>query len=208
MSDDVMTTKEAFVQDLHEVSEGLYTLINAKFGSVSRIKDPISSIEAAIIVQGKMAANFNNAILVPLSGLPIVEAMLRSGQYNPSIQCLLLSMLQTTGATGGNDFAVNFSDKGTYPVGKQQLIVKINAGQASAASANIYGADAISFDCNKGADSPDFIGDFEIKEAGDYTMTVAVEYQGEPQPKTKDLALTFSAAETPAEPEEPAEDGA
>ena len=199
---DVMSTKEAFVQDLHEVSEELFALLNVKFGSVSKIEDSVSGVEAAIIVQGKMALNFNNAILVPLSGLPIVEAMLRSGQFNPSIQCLLLSMLQTVGGTGGNDFAVNFSDKGTYTVGKQQLIVKINAGQATAVSANLYGADAISFDCNKGADSPDFLGDFEIKEAGDYTMTVAVEFQGETQPKTKDIALTFTAAETPEEPEE------
>ena len=202
----VTSAKPDFVAALHELSGELDALFGARFGAVSKITLNVSSVENAIIVQGEMAKNFNNSFLAPLAGLPIVEAMLRSGQFNPAIQCLLLSMLQTTGATAKNDFAINFADGASYPVGRQQLIVKIIAGSASAVSAELFGASPVSFVCDKGADSPDFIGEFKVAEAGDYTLTVSAEFTETDKPESKTVRIVFSGAEEEEAEEEETEE--
>ena len=51
-----------------------------------------------------MAVNLNNAILVPLGGMPVVELCLHVGQRNKVLQDMLLAILEyldAFGFTGG-----------------------------------------------------------------------------------------------------------
>ena len=100
-----MSIKDDLIRDLDIEIEGLIDFVDVPFGACDSLPLP-STVEAAIITQGKAAANFNNVILVPLAGIPIIQLFLHVGQRNKVLQDMLLAGLEyfdfNTGSFPGN----------------------------------------------------------------------------------------------------------
>ena len=90
-------SKHALIEKLYEVPE---TLLNRVFGTFTDIPFPATE-EDAIIAIGQLSANLNNLLLKPLSGLDIVELLLRVGQKNSTAIDSLLSGLEAIAGGGG-----------------------------------------------------------------------------------------------------------
>ena len=107
-------SKKTLVDALYVVPE---VLLNRIFGEFPDIPMPETE-EAAIIAIGKFSANMNNFLLKPLSGLDIVELLLRVGQKNSTAIDALLSGLEVIAGAegGGGKLAVTCpTDGGVYP---------------------------------------------------------------------------------------------
>lgn len=194
-----MATREELERALHEIPPSILSVLTAKFGDVSSVNTP-DNIEDALIVQGKVAANFNNAILMPLSGVPIIELALRIGQNNPSTQAMLLSMLKTTGSLGSDAFTVNLSDGDTFPVGEVSISVNVSKGSASSVSGTFSGPDNVDFDCDKSGSDKAWTASPTITTEGEYTVTIIVAF--DTQDKEESVHIEITPA--PVEPDLPA----
>jgi len=101
-------SKDAFIQDVQgTMSQALLEKQDAVFGTVEPLTMP-NTVDDAIIAIGKANVAFTNAILVPLSGLPIVELILKNGQQNEVSMGLLLSALEMTATVAGISLYVVF----------------------------------------------------------------------------------------------------
>lgn len=190
---------EDIIKAIHEVPPAIAAMLEMCFGTVAEVTSP-GTVEESLIIQGKVAANFNNAILKPLSGLPLVELALRIGQNNPSTQGMLLSMLKITGSLGKDAVTCNLKEGGTYPVGKLPITVSVSGGSASAVSGAFSGPENDDFDFDKSGEGKDWQAEPEIKAAGDYTIDIAVELE-----ERKELSFHVSITDAPAQPEQPEE---
>ena len=188
---------EDIIKAVHEVPPSIAAMLDMCFGSVSDVETP-STVEESLIVQGKVAVNFNNAILKPLSGLPLVELALRIGQNNPSTQGMLLSMLKITGSLGKDAVTCNLQEGGTYPVGALPITVSVSGGTASAVSGAYSGPGNDDFDFDKPGEGKDWKASPDITTPGDYTIDISVELE-----ERKELSFHITISDAPAEPAQP-----
>ena len=105
--------KRSLVDAIYKVPE---SLLNRVFGNFSDIPVPATE-EDAIIAIGQLSANLNNLLLKPLSGLDIVELLLRVGQKNSAAISAMLSGLEVlAGADGGGKLTIiSPIDGGVFP---------------------------------------------------------------------------------------------
>ncbi len=188
-----MADRSDLITALHEVPPALAAMMEKTFGTVTSVTPP-DNVEDALKVQGVVAANFNNAILMPLSGLPIIELALRIGQNNPAVQAMLLSMLKVSGSLGKDAFTVTIQDGGSYPVGALPITVSVSGGVAGAESGALSGPENIEFEFDKGGAGKDWTAHPEIATAGEYTLDIAVEFPSASEPKTQTFHLTITDA--------------
>lgn len=190
MADDI-------IQALHEVPPSIAAVLSMCFGQVVDVDMP-ATVEDSIIIQGKVAANFNNAILKPLAGVPIVELALRIGQNNPSVQGMALSMLKATGSLGKDAFVCNLQEGASYPAGALPITVTVSGGSASAVSGAYSGPDNGDFEFNKSGADKSWTASPEFNELGDYTIDLVLEFE---ERKEATYHITIIAApETPPAP--------
>lgn len=192
--------RAALIDALHEVPPELAALLTAKFGEVATVAAP-STVEESLIVQGKVAAAFNNAILKPLSGLPIVQLALRIGQNSPTNMAMLLSMIKMSGSLGKNTFQVSWKDGATYALGKLPPLSVTPSGKVSAVSGDLSGPKNLEFDFDKTEGSDAWTASPGMKEAGDYTLTVSVAFVELDKPKTQSISVKITAAPAAEEDE-------
>ncbi len=62
-------------------------------GNVQAV-DPPSSVEEAILASARVMVNYNNAMLVPLSGFPLIKAILYCGSRVPASVASVFTQLQ------------------------------------------------------------------------------------------------------------------
>lgn len=85
------------------------------FGEFPEIPVPETE-EDAIIAMGKFSAYVNNSLLMPLSGLDLVELLLRVGQRSsPAIAAVLANLEVISGDGGGKLTVISPTDGGVYP---------------------------------------------------------------------------------------------
>jgi hypothetical protein len=192
--------RSVLIEALHEVPADLAAMLTATFGNVASVSVP-TTVDESLIVQGKVAAAFNNAILRPLSGLPIVQLALRIGQNNPTNMAMLLSMLKVSGSLGKNTFQVSWTDGATYALDKIPPLSVTPNGRVSAVSGELSGPKNLEFDCDKGEESDVWTATPAIEEAGEYTLTVAVTFLDVDDPKSQSLSVTITTTEEQDEPQ-------
>ncbi len=161
---------------LHEVPESLSELLERKFGEVSDVTSP-NSVEDSLIAQGKVAANFNNAILKPLADLPIVELALRIGQNNPTVQGMFLTMLKLTGAMGPDALTCNLKDGDKFPPGSVTIVAATTGGTCSAVHGAFSGPENGDFEFDKASPGTKWAASPEFVTPGDYTVTISAEFE-------------------------------
>lgn len=107
-------SKALLAQALYQdIPDDLKSLFNTKLGSFSSLGNP-SDEKEAVIVMGKFCVEVQNNLLKPLSGLPVVQALLYLGSLNPPIIASLFSGLESI--EGGGPFDVIApKDGGVYP---------------------------------------------------------------------------------------------
>lgn len=188
-----MAINELLKIAMHEVPESIAEMLDRTFGEVTDVSSP-NSVEDSLIVQGKVAANFNNAILKPLSGLPIVELALRIGQNNPTVQGMLLTMLKVTGSMGKDALTCNLKDGDSYPAGKLTIVVSTSGGTCSGVYGAFSGPENGDFEFDKGSSGSKWAASPEIVTPGDYTIDLSAEFE---KRKEATYHITITEPETP-----------
>lgn len=186
-----MSEREEFIKALHEVPPSILDMLDATFGNVPEVEIP-DNVEKSLICQGKVAAHFNNYILKPLSGLPIVELALRIGQNNPSVQAMLLSMLKVTGSLGKNTFQVNIQEGGSYPTGTLPIKVTPQNGSAVSVTGTLSGPENLDFDFDKSGEDAAWTASPAVGAAGEYSLDISVEFSQTEEAKTKHFNITMT----------------
>ena len=183
--------KTNLIAALHELPPDLQSLADVKFGSISTVEIP-TTVDDAIKVQGVVAANFNNAILAPLSGLPIVQLGLHIGQNAPALHGVLLSALQVAASLAKEGaFTLSAEDGASFAVGAIPMAVTINSGSVSAVSGTLEGPDVVDFDFDGGGKQ--WNASPEVAKAGGYTLTVTVSFvDNDAQTQSVDITVTAS----------------
>ena len=74
---------------------------------------PPATVDEAIVANGKAAANINN-ILAEFSGLPLLELLLRVGQYNEVLQGILAASLEYIEGSDRSLLIVSPTSDGAY----------------------------------------------------------------------------------------------
>lgn len=95
-------SKITLVNSLLEIPDVLQERI---FGEIPEIAVPESEADAMIAV-GKLSAHLNNCILAPLSGLDVVELLLRVGQRNSNAVASVLANLEVIASAGGGKLTI------------------------------------------------------------------------------------------------------
>ena len=104
-------SKTALIDAIYSVPDTLQERI---FGEFPVMSLPTTE-EEAIIAMGVFSANVNNALLNPLSGLDIVELLLRVGQRSSSAIAAVLANLEVISGGGGKLTILSPNDGGVYP---------------------------------------------------------------------------------------------
>ena len=95
-------SKITLVNSLLEIPDVLQERI---FGEIPEIAVPETEADAMIAV-GKLSAHLNNCILAPLSGLDVVELLLRVGQRNSNAVASVLANLEVIASDGGGKLTI------------------------------------------------------------------------------------------------------
>lgn len=113
-------SKTALYNELCKVPD---VLSGRVFGTIEEIPIPETETDA-IIAMGVLSANINNQILMPLSGLDLVELLLRVGQRNSTSIAALLAGLESLGAAmSENSFLIQSpANNSTFTPGEDILI--------------------------------------------------------------------------------------
>lgn len=185
------TDRENLILSLHELPPVLQAVADVTFGSSSTVTTP-TTVEDSLIVQGKVAANFNNNVLVPLSGLPIVELALHIGQNSPTNMAMLLSMLKVSGSLGKNTFQVSWTDGATYALDQIPPLRVTPNGGVSAVSGELAGPDNLEFDFDKQEEADTWYAEPAPSEPGEYTLTVYVAFTDLDEPKNQSLSVSIT----------------
>ena len=104
-------SKMTFIDELLGVPDSLQPRI---LGEIPEIPIPETEVDAMIAV-GKLSAHLNNFVLMPLSGLDVVELLLRVGQRNPSAVSAMLSGLEVISSSGGKLTVIAPTDGAVLP---------------------------------------------------------------------------------------------
>lgn len=89
-----MSAKDDLLSKLDQGFDAdLLNVLNVTLGTVDPLPMPTTTSEA-IVTNAKVAVNFNNAWMVPLSGVPLVKLLLHTGQRNKTLQEILIAGLQ------------------------------------------------------------------------------------------------------------------
>ena len=187
------TDRENLILSLHELPPVLQAVADVTFGSSTTLTTP-TTVEDSLIVQGKVAVNFNNNVLVPLSGLPIVELALHIGQNSPTNMAMLLSMLKATGSMGKNTFQVSWEEGMVFTAGNiPPLRVTPSGGGVSAVSGELSGPKNLEFEFDKPEDADAWYAEPDPSEPGHYTLTVYVAFTDLDEPKNQSLGVSVIA---------------
>lgn len=185
-----MNDFEQLIQAMHEIPPELVAVLNTRFGTVDELEMP-KTVEESLIVQGKVAVNFNNKILKPLSNVPIIQLALRIGQNNPTVHGMLLSMLKMTGSLGKDAISCNIQDGGSYGVGELPITVTLSRGSASAVTGALAGPENQDVDFDKPGEAQTWTATPTIGTAGEYTLTITVTFTDAGEPKTVTFNITI-----------------
>jgi len=163
-------------------SDDLLAAITAEFGTVQEVAVP-TTVDDAIIVTGQVNAAFNNAILVPLSGLPIVELILKNGQLNEIYKGLLYSSLEVSDLEVSDDYAgFEILEPGaglSYAPGANTISVKIiDTEKFSHVSCAVTPPDGVGFTISEfvGIEADVQIADIDYQQVGTYSLKFTVTF--------------------------------
>lgn len=96
-----------------DIPEDLRNFLGVKFGDFTELTKPTTA-EEATIVMGEMCVEVQNNMLVPLSGLPLVDVMMYLGTLNPVIISGMFAGLEALESSGPFD-VIAPKDGGIYP---------------------------------------------------------------------------------------------
>jgi len=108
-----MSKQELVSSMFDDIPVSLSNLLGVKFGDFSELTEPTTEEDANIVV-GKFCVEVQNKLLIPLSGLPVVDALLYIGSLNPPIIAGMFSGLEAVSASGAFD-VIAPKDGGIYP---------------------------------------------------------------------------------------------
>lgn len=106
------------------LSPELQAMLDVKFGDVAILPIP-SDKDGAIVAIGAANVQFNNAILKPLAGLPIVEVILKNAVLNEVLKGILLSSVELRAGGGGSIVMIMPTDGGIYYGGLINIKVQV-----------------------------------------------------------------------------------
>lgn len=95
-----MGYKETFIQDLLQLPEGLDEFLDTQIGNFTPITIPRDT-DDAVIAMGNANAQIVNNLLVPFSGMKLIELIMRIGQFHSGVISLLLANMEYVGPAGG-----------------------------------------------------------------------------------------------------------
>lgn len=162
--------KQDFVNEMfNDIPEAVRNFFEVTIGTITEITMPTTKEEAEIAC-GQLAANINNALLMPFVGFAPIEGMMRVGSKNAAIVSLLLSGLELISGAGGK-FKIERPVEGkTYYNLSSFLITGIGL---QSISGTLNDTDAISFSDNGSFWSCDFS---EPLKSGEYALSVTVTF--------------------------------
>lgn len=184
-----MGVKEAFLQALDEVPEGISEFTDRPIPAFSVVGWP-EDVDAAIIAQGQLAANLN-ILLKTFEGLTPVELLLRLGQRNEVMKAMLLAGLQYVSQTELHDFNILVPESGiVHTPGQIDFAAEVITGldDLTAFSVDVTGPEnkTIQLAQDEGNENR-FEGQAEFTQTGLYTAVFTAEFGD--YPVTKDVEV-------------------
>jgi len=151
------------------MSPELLSSIAVKFGASSPLTDPTTE-EEAIIAIGQANVNFNNAVLVPLSGVPIIELILKNAQLNEAVIGLLLASVEEPAIASNRIQMIVPEEGGSYMGAVTEVTCTVEGAASVSVSA---GGDTFDLE-NSDGDTWTSLWAFPI---GEHSLTVTAKYE-------------------------------
>lgn len=195
---DTPNLKQQFIDAFRATPDGISEFLTAPVPTLETITSP-ADVDAAIIAQGKLAANLN-LILKTFEGLTPIELLLRIGSHSPVAEIAALAGWQYINASSAQqDFSITAPTAGsTYQPGNLRLSCSAGNGQIKQVAVEIEGQSPIALESSD--DGLSFYGyaRFEAEETGEFTATFSALFSDD-STQTASVSFTIDAEAEEAE---------